>query len=286
MPMDDETTTGHDERSQSPRPTRITYATYDYTVKESSKTRHKCRCSHYRGTGCKAKLEQVILSGIIELKDEHTCRGTTIDEKVVDIKSEMSELANNYALNKLHLSAYKIWDELHCEMMKKYEDVPVVKHSRDFIINQINNCRRDNGAGDVFRMLETDRYARLGPANSRFFLQNTLTFNRPGKDGVPDKHRILIWSHPDLGRLLKYPGVPGYLDGSFRDSPKPFVQTVVLMLYDPVTSVFCPSVFSLHDCKLDWTYWHFLHFVVVISDHKFDPPSMGSISNRPIAAKW
>ena len=43
------------------------------------------------------------------------------------------------------------------------------------------------------------------------------------------------------------------------------------MLYDSETDMYVPVIFYLVDNKKQWTYWHVLHFMIVLTDAKIDP---------------
>eukprot|EP00733_Pompholyxophrys_punicea_P001425 Pompholyxophrys_punicea_v1_NODE_710_length_1410_cov_10.714391.p2 type:complete len:106 gc:universal NODE_710_length_1410_cov_10.714391:1224-907(-) len=91
----------------------------------------------------------------------------------------------------------------------------MIKARKDKIMNLITNTRRDYGAGDTFRVLETDGYARL--KDDRLF----LNFNFIYVDKDDDKlKRMLVWIHPTLKKLRKYAN-PAFLDGTFKCVPKP-----------------------------------------------------------------
>eukprot|EP00733_Pompholyxophrys_punicea_P000820 Pompholyxophrys_punicea_v1_NODE_309_length_2312_cov_3.894993.p1 type:complete len:240 gc:universal NODE_309_length_2312_cov_3.894993:1736-1017(-) len=47
------------------------------------------------------------------------------------------------------------------------------------------------------------------------------------------------------------------------------------MVLDEASEIYVPVIYGLADCKRDWCYWHFLNFVIVLSDMKFEPKSIG-----------
>eukprot|EP00733_Pompholyxophrys_punicea_P001808 Pompholyxophrys_punicea_v1_NODE_1050_length_1012_cov_8.280042.p1 type:complete len:163 gc:universal NODE_1050_length_1012_cov_8.280042:292-780(+) len=121
-------------------------------------------------------------------------------------------------------------------------------------------------AGDT--MLENDDYARL--KDGRLFLQYNFTYADKDDDTLK---RMLVWIHSRLKSLLKY-AIPAFLDGTFKCVPKPFTQCMVLMVFDEASDLYIPVVYGLLQDKKEWSYWNFLHLVIVSSDVKFNPPTI------------
>ncbi|GMF35692.1 unnamed protein product [Phytophthora fragariaefolia] len=62
-------------------------------------------------------------------------------------------------------------------------------------------------------------------------------------------------------RSLKYDGLNIFLDGTFRSTPKPFLQCVTLMLYDPGTHLYVPVFFALMTSRTEDCYIRLLYCI-------------------------
>jgi hypothetical protein len=82
--------------------------------------------------------------------------------------------------------------------------------------------------------------------------------------------------------MLRRRKVAAYIDGTFRCTPKPFVQLLILTVYDDETELYVPIVYCLVEDKMEWTYWHFVHLVLIATDLKFDPATITSDFERPL----
>ncbi|KAK1945604.1 hypothetical protein P3T76_002652 [Phytophthora citrophthora] len=80
--------------------------------------------------------------------------------------------------------------------------------------------------------------------------------------------------HPDLIRLLMYPGASLFIDATYSIMPRPFQQTLVIMAHDPAYDVYIPVLTILLEAKDEWSYWHALHWVCVLGKMKMTPASV------------
>ncbi|OQR86158.1 putative cleavage induced protein [Achlya hypogyna] len=71
------------------------------------------------------------------------------------------------------------------------------------------------------------------------------------------------FAHPSLVSKLKYSGLSLFIDGTFRVCPKPFVQCVIVMMYNPAYDSYLPVISVLMDAKDNWAYWEMLHQVKI-----------------------
>eukprot|EP00732_Lithocolla_globosa_P002794 Lithocolla_globosa_v1_NODE_1957_length_2240_cov_8.177117.p1 type:complete len:507 gc:universal NODE_1957_length_2240_cov_8.177117:586-2106(+) len=278
--INNEESEGEDDQEEaqpgSSKHPQLHVSNFTFTYHTSTKSHDKYRCCKRRSKKCHASMWVNKLTGMHAFKGEHNCiEQSTTEPDVVDVRQEMADLASDRAITELQKSPTKIWDEINLLIMTKYPDKVLIKPRKDYLCNLISNRRRDQGHGDITTALTSDEWARVGGGDSRLFLRYMFTYELKDRKGVTDLHKMYIWAHPSLVWYLKYPGSHAFFDGTFWCVPKPFTQALVCMVYDHATEVYVPVVYGLVDNKMENTYWHFCHFVVVISDFKFEPATTG-----------
>jgi len=93
---------------------------------------------------------------------------------------------------------------------------------------------------DVFRMIELDHIAKVKGTNNSF-----LQFNMTIIDGDTKKlERIIGFGNPELLPLLNGK-VKAHFDGTFYIVPDPFMQCLIIMVYDSQTEMFVPCLYVL-----------------------------------------
>lgn len=271
----------------SQRIPRLIIDGFAYTIKDSTKSSHRYRCTLFRSKKCKATLAINIGTGAIQKSgDGHTCVSETNDTRcVLDVREEMFELAKIRSTIRLSKSAKELWREIDEEISEKYArlEKPICKARKDKLVNFISNQRRDIGVADVYRVLETEDHATVGEDDRRPFLLFNFSFARNNpKNEEFQMCRILLWAHPDLMPILRRRKIACFLDGTFRCVPQPFRQCMILMAYDDETELYIPIIFSLLQNSDDWSYWHFLHLCLIATDLKLDPSTITTDFEKPL----
>ena len=82
--------------------------------------------------------------------------------------------------------------------------------------------------------------------------------------------RCVVYGNPALFGCLKGK-VHLFIDATFRCTPHPFYQTLIIMVFDENTEVYVPILFILMTCKSGWAYWNALHLAKVAIGCKLDP---------------
>ena len=72
------------------------------------------------------------------------------------------------------------------------------------------------------------------------------------------------------------------IDATFTCVPKGFSQCIVVMMFDEETDLFIPVVYALTDTKAQWSYWHLLHFLIVLTDLKMEPNTVTTDFEAPL----
>ncbi|ETP44465.1 hypothetical protein F442_08938 [Phytophthora nicotianae P10297] len=78
--------------------------------------------------------------------------------------------------------------------------------------------------------------------------------------------RIVGFGHPDLIRLMKYPGITLFVDTTVSVTPKPFTQTIIVMIHDRAHNLYVPCFCYLVDTKDHWTYWNVSQWIKIQTD--------------------
>ncbi|ETM46383.1 hypothetical protein L914_08704 [Phytophthora nicotianae] len=133
----------------------------------------------------------------------------------------------------------------------------------------IRRCRDASTGGDAFRAIETEKVRRISDDDDREFLQMNLAYPMEGK-----LRRIVGFGHPDLIRLMKYPGITLFVDTTVSVTPKPFTQTIIVMIHDRAHNLYVPCFCYLVDTKDHWTYWNVSQWIKIQTDMAC-VPSMG-----------
>ena len=252
---------------------RFNHNGFEYSYKDTHGERFRYRCIHYR-TGCSATVAISRFNGdIYVVRNQHSCTSAvaTNTSETVDLTEDVMQRARDMACIKQGVSALQIWAIVVREVDEMHQGTPVVKPLKSRVIAEVLRVRREFGSGDAVEKARTPEYQTVSMSDKRRFLQTALHYNLPS-DGIDDELRtILIWSHPELLVMLRRQRLRLLIDCTFACVPRPFMQCMIVMLYDDETDIFVPVVYSLLDTKAQWAYWHVLHFLLVLTETKLAP---------------
>ncbi|ETM46660.1 hypothetical protein L914_08488 [Phytophthora nicotianae] len=204
----------------------------------------------------------------------HTCRndfasGCTAavsDESVcLDLTDEMKSFVDEL-VGTTDESPTKIWELTY---RKFYENsVGVIRGlKKKQIITRTNNVRAAQNGKDLFSMIQSPSMTKVKNAELGF-----LVFNYAWLDDTKITHGksglvwLIGWAQLELQNFLLYYGVHLFVDGTFRSAPKGYHQVVTLMMYDPLTELFAPLIFTLTTSKTQNSYkklFYCVEFAVV-----------------------
>ncbi|KAE8911465.1 hypothetical protein PF005_g27467 [Phytophthora fragariae] len=136
-------------------------------------------------------------------------------------------------------------------------------------IGIVKRCRIDAYGRGVFRLIETKEVRQVSDQDEREFLLVNLAYPIEGK-----YRRLVGFGHPDLVRLMKYPGITLFVDATFSVTPKPFTQTIIIMIYDKAHDLYILCFYLLVDSKDHWTYWNAFQWVKIQTDMACSPSVM------------
>ena len=85
--------------------------------------------------------------------------------------------------------------------------------------------------------------------------------------------RVVGWGNPSLFGLLNGK-INLFIDGTFKVTPHPFYQCLIIMAFDSSTQCYVPVCYVLMTSKTYFLYWHALHWVIVMSQHRLEPETV------------
>jgi hypothetical protein len=147
---------------------------------------------------------------------EHTCKKEP-RATLGDCVEEMKQTLDVEAIASPANIPGRLWDRVSSQIVAKYLDQAVKPLVRCDAINAINYVRKAATGGDVFRQIETCPSVTVSDPDERSIVQFNVFYDNVGK-----RQRIIGMGHPDLQRLLRYPGASLFIDRTFSITPKPF----------------------------------------------------------------
>ncbi|ETN03634.1 hypothetical protein PPTG_23761 [Phytophthora nicotianae INRA-310] len=204
-------------------------------------------CVKFRA-GCPARLVVKKGGAIIE-RNAHCCDQDILEE-VADVRRDMSLELQDRAIKEFSVAPGVLWQRVFDET------VPSITRPLS------------TGAtgGDTFRAVEATPVRSICDSDPRPFLQFSMA--HPTTTGI---QRMLCFGHPDLLRILRYPQLTLFIDGTFSVVPKGFSQCLIAMVYDPSVDVYVPLLYVLVNSKSQETYWRVLEQLIMASDRLLEP---------------
>lgn len=218
-------------------------------------------CSGAKKFNCKARLivndNSTILSGV------HVCEAKMIlNNPENDITPE--DFVKNFLdenANRLELYPNKIYKDLLIALSKKFKNVIYKIPTKQYAYSVIRECRGCLGLNSI-QSAKTEPSRSL---NGKPFLRRHLFLE------IHDEyHEIMIWATNESLALMRY-NSHTFIDATFRSTPSPFSQCLIIMVYDQSTEVYVPCVFALMTGKNEYMYCSVLHEIIVLLEYKWMP---------------
>ena len=231
---------------------------YEYTKTDSRGESTYYRCSKYYGKGCTARL--IIKNGTVtKLTGNHCCRTNEQTLHIVDvntIKETVTRYSQDHTLSLSHVQQRVITD-LRNDNPGRALQLP----SKQLIRRLIREAR-----GEVNPSVHGMFGGQLAHTNDGFpFLQSSRKFMVGGS-----AQEIAIWSSPE-GKAVLRQNFLVLIDATFRITPHPFSQCVVVMALDRSTDTYVPCVWALMSSKNETMYWLLLQDIASILDWRWRP---------------
>lgn len=228
-----------------------------YSIKHTYAGNKYYSCNKNKKTKCKAKLI-VRTDGKVIAKNEHTCTSVTTTNQTADVRNEMTKYIETECVKDLSVLPTTLWETALHAMNTKYGNRPIITVNKQYAINHIYYTRRGIHGGNDYYAIESTPMCNISEHDERKFLLFNIYYSY---NNLPK--RLIAFGHPDLTRLLNYPGLSLFIDGTFKVTPPAFYQCLIIMLYDPSVDLYIPVLYILIDSKDELSYNNALHWVKV-----------------------
>ena len=252
------------------------YGSYSYHKIDEHGKRVRYRCLHAskQGVKCKATLSiEKETSVVFTSTTEHTCRRKPVE--TINLTEFCKTIAEEMTLSNIAKPTKCIYQQIVDELERKTakQEMAYIKPGKRYIYSVINNLKAQHFQNSANPAAMSPDLCTVGPEDNRMFLRFDFNFaNRikPSSEGCAMKS-ILLWSHPDLSILLRREATCVHVDATFRCTPAPFSQCLILLVHDQETDMNVPAVYAFTDGHDTWTWWHFPHLCSVVADCKLKP---------------
>lgn len=219
------------------------------------------RCSKKKTQGCTARLIQKSPNAYIE-KGQHSCM---LANKITG--NDCSALIDDFITNKAaDLTKYpsKIYYEL-LEYIKTFNTGSVFRiPSRAALYSRVYYIRVQGG--------DSIQNIRRQPLSTT--IQGTPFLRRywfGDFDGISQE--FAIWASDFALSILRM-NREVFIDATFRITPAPFAQCLIVMAYDPTTNTYVPTVWALMTSKSEDMYCAVIHEIIVLLKYSWEPKTI------------
>lgn len=225
---------------------------FSYRKNSERHTTAYYRCSKYDTTGCVARL--IVTPSITKLKKEHTCRDNQVMQSVIEqheiLPDQFIESFIDNNASKLQMTPSQIYSALLIAMDEKYKETPYRRPTKNTIKNKIREIRGSIFHESIMKLTEPPLCHKMNGAPF---------FRRFWKGEIHgETHMVMIWATNECLSLMRY-NSHTFIDGTFRSTPAPFKQCVIIMVYDHGTNSYVPCVYGLLTSKNEYLYNTLLH---------------------------
>jgi hypothetical protein len=177
-----------------------------------------------------------------------------------DIRTYIEEFVDKEArdLKKYPNQIYQaLLQELHREFPSKVVKIP----SRKSLYDKIRHARGTTVAKSV--AIETVPYCAT--------LDGTTFLRRSWYGDIGGVyHRFALWASDEALAILRMDSQI-FVDATFRVTPSPFSQCLIVMSHDPSTFLYVPCVWALMTSKDEYLYCSVLHEIIVLLKYRWEP---------------
>lgn len=218
------------------------------------------RCSKYKTQRCSGRLirhgDGIIATGTHVCTSGRNNSCAAADDHVQTYLESESKDLKKYPS--------QIYQGLLTELATKAGDNAVKIPSKTTVYGQIRSLR--GPTTESLSGLEREPLSQTlsgGPFLRRLWFGDV--------DG--EYNRFYLWTSDEALAVLRTEGQI-FIDATFRVTPAPFCQCLVIMALDAATNTYVPCVWSLMTSRNEYLYCEILHAVVVLLKYKWNPSAV------------
>jgi hypothetical protein len=158
------------------------------------------------------------------------------------VEADMIRRTDEIATQNLTLLPAQVWSVVRAEMEENH---PYGWDGlrKDQVCRRVRKARAELGLGDaITTVLNTPLY-RMMSDQGRAFLQAFGSYPHP--DDPNEFMCMMVYGNPSLIPMLKQRGLDIFVDATFDCTPKPFYQTLILMIFHEETESYVPVLYAL-----------------------------------------
>ena len=177
------------------------------------------------------------------------------------MKARSDELALQFLTQNPSLIAKQTMHEMTNKHGELWEGLSVEQ-----ILGRVRRTRANMNYGDAFRTVENTSYAKMTDSNEYFLQEHKCWPDRA--TGV--LQRIMVFANPKLLNLLEALTIDIFVDATFKVCPHPFMQCLIIMVFDRATYLYVPVMYVLMTNKNEDSYWYAFASVISCSDWRIN----------------
>ena len=230
---------------------------YEYQLNRVCGQSSYYRCCKYRSSNCPARI--VKNGDFVKMKNAHSCLVPTIVQQV-----DSEAFVTNYlAVAAADLTKFPsaIYEAMVIDLRSSTTSGEVMIPCKKSVVARIRTLR--NGVSSDLSSLTNSPHCLT--AEGRPFLRRHWLGDIEGH-----YHNVLIWVSDESLSILRQEGQI-FLDGTFRVTPSPFVQCVIVVAFDAATNLNVPCVWALMTSRSEYLYCVLLHELIVLLKYRWCP---------------
>ncbi|RLN89269.1 hypothetical protein BBJ28_00022320 [Nothophytophthora sp. Chile5] len=222
-------------------------------------------CKNYQLSSCIARLV-VGSEGCMRVAGTHICESSAMAQER-DARVEIRNVIEMRSMEAMPLSLGLVWSNARDTMARGYGEVAGLQFfNKSGAINLIKCIRNEATDGDILRAIEGEPARFVSKEDPRGSLQFITSYSL-----TKAYRRIIGLAHSDLMHLMRYDGATLFIEATFEVAPKPFYQTLTVMVCDRAHDLYLPCVYILMEAMDNRAYYHAFQLTKVQCDQKCVP---------------
>lgn len=222
------------------------------------------KCSRYKVDKCKARL--IVSNHECISKGNHTCNQqlTTRTQMTDDFISPEHFIEDFIQTNANDLSLYPniIYQNLLVNLRSQYQNIPYKIPSKSSTYMKIREIRGAVNLNSILTIMNPPYNIKK---NGQPFFRRFWCGDVHG-----EYHKIIIWCTNECLSLMRY-NSHTFVDATFRSTPAPFYQCLIIMVHDIGTNLYIPCVFALMTGRKEHLYSIVFHEIIFLMEFQWMP---------------